>query len=99
MNMRNIHNDEPSKKTDKGRAWAEEWNKSQKHAENPITVIYGHDARRVFSFFKLCADYQGLQIRKHTKGLDTSCVRGGKLTALIYPGEELVSVECEKYWG
>lgn len=39
--------------------------------EEPGTVIYGHDSRR------------GLQLRRWTKGLDTGCVKGGRLTALI----------------
>jgi hypothetical protein len=50
--MRNIHNDMPIKKTDKGSPWAEEWNNSQKHLSKPTTVIYGHDARRVDFFYK-----------------------------------------------
>jgi len=47
INMRNIYENKPIKKTDKGHAWAEEWNESQKHLPKPTTVIYGHDARRV----------------------------------------------------
>jgi hypothetical protein len=35
------------------------------------TVIYGHDSKK------------GLQIHKYTKGLDTGCVKGEKLTALV----------------
>jgi hypothetical protein len=42
---------------------------------------------------------QGLQLKKHTKGLDTGCVKGGRLTALIYPGEEVISVKCQDYEG
>ena len=37
-------------------------------------MIYGHDSRR------------GLQLRRWTKGLDTGCVKGGSLTALIIQG-------------
>jgi len=66
--MRNIHNNEPSKKTDKGRAWAEEWNKSQKHAEKPITVIYGHDARRVFSSLNCALIIRGYRLGSIQKG-------------------------------
>ncbi|KAJ2848953.1 hypothetical protein IWW36_002969 [Coemansia brasiliensis] len=47
-------------------------------------VIYGHDAGR------------DLQIHEFTKGLDSRCVYGGKLTAFILPGEQLVSVDCGK---
>lgn len=51
-------------------------------------VIYGHDARR------------GLNVRKYTKGLDSACVRGGKLSALILDAagrEKLVSVKCASH--
>ena len=56
------------------------------------TVIYGHDSRR------------GLQIHPYTKGLDTGCVKGGKLTAMIIDGAlaekaepKVVSVRCKNY--
>lgn len=48
--------------------------KKKKKAYQPSTVIYGHDSRR------------GLQLRRWTKGLDTGCVKGGRLTALIMMG-------------
>jgi len=48
MNMRNIlKGNQPSRDTDEGDAWAEVWDKIQQHAKHPVTVIYGHDARRV----------------------------------------------------
>lgn len=52
---------------------AQLWNKYQsllpkRHRQ---TIIYGHDSRR------------GLSISKYSKGLDTGCVKGGKLTALV----------------
>ena len=48
--------------------------KKKKKGDQPSTVIYGHDSRR------------GLQLRRWTKGLDTGCVKGGRLTALIMMG-------------
>lgn len=48
--------------------------KGGRKEEEPGTVIYGHDSRR------------GLQLRRWTKGLDTGCVKGGRLTALIIQG-------------
>lgn len=48
--------------------------KGERKEEGPGTVIYGHDSRR------------GLQLRRWTKGLDTGCVKGGRLTALIIQG-------------
>lgn len=54
------------------------------------TVIYGHDSKR------------GLQIGTYSKGLDTGCVKGGKLTALVIDGNakagpKVVSVPCKDY--
>ncbi|EFE34244.1 uncharacterized protein ARB_06641 [Trichophyton benhamiae CBS 112371] len=56
--------------------------------ERPTTVIYGHDAKQL------------PVIRLYTKGLDTSCVRGGKLTALIIGDggrQRLKQVKCKGY--
>jgi hypothetical protein len=82
-------------------AWYKLWNRYQqllnlhkrfrKHkgrgSEPHTTVIYGHNAK------------EGLQIRKYTKGLDTGCVKGGKLTALVVDGDggqEIVQVKAKK---
>jgi hypothetical protein len=44
---------------------------AQKAKERHTTIIYGHDAK------------QGLQLKQYSKGIDTGCVKGGKLTALV----------------
>ncbi|THC88405.1 hypothetical protein EYZ11_012145 [Aspergillus tanneri] len=52
------------------------------------TVIYGHDS------------YNSLSLKTYTKGLDTGCVEGGKLTALVIAdgGEQkVVQVRCNDY--
>lgn len=60
-------------------------------AHERSTVIYGHDSRR------------SLQLHNYSKGLDTGCVNGGKLTAMIIDnavesGEaRTVSVQCKDY--
>lgn len=60
-------------------------------AEKGVTVVYGHYAAK------------GLDIRKWTKGLDSNCVRGGRLSALVVKKEkgevvmEVVSVKCKEY--
>ena len=69
------------------------WNRYQTMipAHQRSTVIYGHDSRR------------SLELHEHTKGLDSGCVNGGKLTALIIDkkvqeGEpRTVSVQCKDY--
>lgn len=48
--------------------WYKLWDDVSEH----ITVLYGHDAKR------------GLNLRSHTKGLDSGCVKGKELSALQY---------------
>lgn len=73
-----------------GKQWAPVWNRrqSQQRKSTRRTVVYGHDAKR------------GLRQGKHTYGLDSACVYGGKLTALVIKGTKkgykgkLVQVQC-----
>lgn len=66
------------------------WNKYQKRLpkEDRTTVIYGHDSKR------------GLQVEKYSMGIDTGCLKGGKLTAVVIEGghldytHKLVHVDC-----
>lgn len=54
----------------------------------PQVVVYGHHAKA------------GLQIDRWSKGLDTGCVRGGKLTVMVLDArgrQEIVSVGCKDY--
>lgn len=61
------------------------------NVEKGVTVVYGHYAAK------------GLDIRKWTKGLDSNCVRGGRLSALVVKKEkgevvmDVVSVKCKEY--
>uniref|UniRef100_A0A7S3E5G1 Uncharacterized protein n=1 Tax=Rhodosorus marinus TaxID=101924 RepID=A0A7S3E5G1_9RHOD len=59
----------------------ESWAKSW---EGPETVIFGHDASR------------GLQRHKNAIGLDSACVHGGWLTALILPENQTISVQARR---
>jgi len=89
MNMRSI--DErlrvPSHNPN-GKHWAALWNKMEKGVDKPVTVVYGHYAAK------------GLDIREHSKGLDSNCAKGGKLSALIVDVDKeepaVVSVPCRK---
>lgn len=82
----------------KGLAWFKLWNKYQSllPPANRSTVIYGHDSRR------------GLQLEAWSKGIDSGCVKGGKLTALVVKsgkegleevGGRVISVECKDHRG
>lgn len=76
--------------------FAKSWSKvyNSKHGEAPANyvVYYGHDAGR------------GLKLKKYTKGLDSGCDKGGKLTAAVISSgenkgklkleEEIVQIDC-----
>lgn len=47
----------------------------------PETVVFGHDART------------GLQQEPYAIGLDTGCCYGGALSAVVFPGGEIVQVQ------
>jgi len=54
----------------------------------PHVVVYGHDAK------------SGLQLHRWSKGLDSACVRGEQLTALVLDaqgGTKIVQVGCKEY--
>jgi hypothetical protein len=62
--------------------------RSNKEPPKPQVVIYGHDSKA------------GLQIHRWTKGIDSGCVSGGELTALILDAkgqQEIISVVCENH--
>lgn len=73
-----------------GEPWEKLWNHFQKNVlpENQRkTVVYGHDAKR------------GLINGAYAKGLDSGCVKGGKLSALVVDEkgkEKFFSVKCSK---
>lgn len=74
MNMRtvNLKTRAPSENRD-GSPWEKLWNHVQKKKpeHEQMTVIYGHDRKR------------GKNIKKHSMGLDSGCVGGGHLTAMV----------------
>lgn len=95
MNMRSIHLGHwvPSDGRGGGRSvsWFKLWNRYQKSLpkHERTTVIYGHDSK------------MGLQETKYSRGIDTACLKGGKLTAVVIGQgkkgkmyEELVHVGC-----
>ncbi|KAM0326149.1 hypothetical protein ACHAQA_006743 [Verticillium albo-atrum] len=79
--------------THDGDAWAPAWDEAQRRRKTEaerVAVVYGHDAKR------------GLSEGEFTFGLDSGCVRGGKLSALVIASMEgrvehrIVQVDCEK---
>lgn len=81
--------------THKGERWADVWNRKQAklRRRDRHTVVYGHDAKR------------GFREGRHTFGLDSGCVAGGALTALVVEADprrgrgfaqKTVQVECRK---
>lgn len=60
----------------------------KKHWPKPQVVVYGHHSKA------------GLKISRWSKGLDTGCVKGERLTAMVLDakgGHELVSVKCKDH--
>lgn len=75
---------------DDGVPWSDLWNERQLELpkEDRRVVFYGHDAR------------SGLNLKEYTKGLDSACVRGFRLSAYVVSvkknkfSHEFVSVKC-----
>lgn len=63
----------PTDEFDDGKWWVETWNEQQKakSESDRLTLVYGHDSKR------------GLQMEDYSFGLDSGCVSGKKLTALV----------------
>ena len=55
-----------------------------KHWQGPLTIYFGHDAAR------------GLQNYDSAVGLDTGCVYGEELTAILLPSKQIVSVKSRR---
>ncbi|KAK5726709.1 hypothetical protein LTR15_002597 [Elasticomyces elasticus] len=54
----------------------------------PQVAVYGHDSK------------MGLQLHRWSKGLDSACVSGGHLTAMVLDAKgktEIMSVKCKNY--
>ncbi|KAL5334370.1 Metallo-dependent phosphatase-like protein [Aspergillus crustosus] len=84
----------PSPTREKGVKWTKLFNKHQtlslESKTSVTTVLYGHDSK------------SGLSLKEYTKGLDSGCVKGGKLTALVISDggkQKTVQVGCKKYHG
>ncbi|ONH68281.1 Bis(5'-nucleosyl)-tetraphosphatase, symmetrical [Cyberlindnera fabianii] len=71
------------------RDWYKDYNSEMKSLpkSDRNVVYYGHNAK------------YGLNLNKYTKGLDSACVKGGQLSALVLSNgkEKLVQVDCPEY--
>ncbi|KAL4895455.1 Ser/Thr protein phosphatase family [Aspergillus ambiguus] len=101
MNMRTVDLDTHVPSASRtGTKWTKLFNKHQSLLYNSLknsapeelstlrTVIYGHDSK------------SSLSLKKYTKGLDTGCVKGGKLTAMVIGSggeQKVVQVRCNDY--
>ncbi|KAF2001521.1 Metallo-dependent phosphatase [Amniculicola lignicola CBS 123094] len=92
MNMRTI--DLKTRLPSEGRdhtPWEKYWNhqqKKKKEKSERSTVIYGHDKKR------------GRTLKKYSMGLDSGCVSGGTLTAMVIDGKgnyKIKEVKCKGY--
>ncbi|KAF2126294.1 Metallo-dependent phosphatase [Dothidotthia symphoricarpi CBS 119687] len=95
MNMRTIDPKThiPSSKHT-GTPWEKFWNHRQAkvhgHGHEHTSIVYGHNRKR------------GLNLQEYTYGLDSGCVSGGHLTALVVDGHgktEVVQVKCKRAEG
>ncbi|KAI9860551.1 MAG: hypothetical protein M1824_003076 [Vezdaea acicularis] len=92
MNMRTVDLEThvPSS-SHEGTPWWKLWNHHQARLPptERVSVVYGHNSKA------------GFVNKPYTKGLDTGCVRGGKLTAMVIEGGRkresvsYVSVKCK----
>lgn len=66
---------------------AEGWVRWYELCDHPYTVVYGHSV------------YESPLIYKNTIGIDTGCVFGGRLTAVILPERKFISIPAKRqYW-
>lgn len=71
-----------------GGLWKNFFGKHKHSHPRPQVVIYGHDS------------HTGLQMHRWSKGLDSGCVAGGRLTMMTLDAkgrQEVVSVRCKNY--
>ncbi|KAF2875242.1 Metallo-dependent phosphatase-like protein [Massariosphaeria phaeospora] len=90
MNMRSIDaKTRMPSETRAGTPWEKLWNHRQAKlpAHARTTVVYGHDRKR------------GRNVERYSIGLDSGCVSGGHLTAVVIGGRgecEFVQVRCRQ---
>jgi hypothetical protein len=91
MNLRSIRPDgSGSKRVDEGEPWAKRW-------PGPELVVFGHDAIRGLQVWPSASDGRNGDLDgARAIGLDTGCVYGLALSALILPERRIVSVPAAR---
>ncbi len=79
MHVRNMYNDCCTEKISVGVKWVDYL---KTYAEPNDQYVFGHDATR------------GLQVGDNYIGLDSACLYGKKLSCMIYPSKEIISVDA-----
>lgn len=64
-----------------------DWVRSRQVSTDSPVIVYGHQP------------YREPRVENKTYGIDTGCVFGGKLTALMYPEMELISVNAKRCYA
>ncbi|PVV00354.1 hypothetical protein BB560_005271 [Smittium megazygosporum] len=102
IRMRNIKKSgKPvEKKKDGGKSWSSVWELTKDSVDkdgNASNLKPSSDLAQISKIFYGHDAFRGLNLKKYTKGLDSGCVYGRKLTAYVYPQNEIVQVDCKGY--
>ena len=74
------------------RYWDQEKRQMSKYSGTPWYHLYKGKRLVIYGHWAL----KGLMVRENTIGLDSGCVWGGNLSALILPGQQIVQVKAKK---
>ena len=82
----------PSKILTSIRFWNQENRKMDKHSGVPWYHLYRGKKPIIYGHWAL----KGLMVRNNTIGLDSGCVWGGSLSAILFPEKKIIQVKAKK---